>query len=102
LWKIIRAARSAPSLPSLLRLLFGQQLLAPDRGDHTPAAALIAGLGPKWQAARDRALAVAERAIMELSVSFTFAGHAGPSIKSANQWKFKTGWAMASHRDSCA
>jgi hypothetical protein len=59
-------------------------LHAPDRGDHATAAALIAGFGPEWKAARDRALAVADRAIMDLCVNFTFTWHAGSLFQLSN------------------
>jgi hypothetical protein len=59
-------------------------LLAPDRGDHAAAAALVAVFGPKRQTARDRALAVADRAIVELGVNFTFAWHVDSLFQFSN------------------
>ena len=60
------------SAVSLLRLPPRQQLLAPDRRDHTPAAALVARFGPVWKTARDCALSVADRAIVKLGVNFAW------------------------------
>src|SRR6185295_17541675 len=64
-----------------LPLHLGQQLLASDRCDHAAAAALVAGSGPEWAAARDRALASAMRTIMKLGMNFTFTWHAGPALR---------------------
>jgi hypothetical protein len=64
------SCRSSPLL-----FLLNEQLRAPDRGDHAATAALVAGLGPKWKAACNRAFALAKRAIMKLGVNFTFTWH---------------------------
>jgi hypothetical protein len=65
---------SDPGLGALprLNLELREQLRAPERRDYAAAAAMIAGLGPEGQPARDRPLAVAGRTIMKLRVNFVW------------------------------